>query len=51
VYTNIQFGDRKSLTGMDLVTLALARAGNARDALKVIVALNEKYGQVYAASP
>ena len=44
VFTRGGYG-RTGLTGMDLLRLALERAGTAADALAVILALLEQYGQ------
>ena len=45
VFTRIPYNKGTSLTGMDLLRLALERAATAFDALKVITDLLEKYGQ------
>lgn len=45
VFTKVPYGKKPGLIGMDFLRLALERAESARQALDVIVALLEKYGQ------
>lgn len=44
VFTRGSYG-RDGLTGMDLVRLALERCGSAKEALELIIAFLERYGQ------
>jgi hypothetical protein len=45
VFTNRRGKRTEHLTGMDLLRLALERAGSAKDAVSTVVALLERYGQ------
>ncbi len=45
VFTKVPYGKKPGLIGMDFLRLALERAESARQALDVIVALLERYGQ------
>ena len=45
VFTKEPYGKEAGLTGMDMLRLALERAGTARQALDVIIELLETYGQ------